>query len=397
MGDARARPPRVGGSGTHTHRWLPLGVAIAITASCGSASQTRPPRPETEPRASRPETEPRASHSATEILASLSPITRHEAPPGYPVSWPVLEPTAREERAKAFRARNPGFWDRVVVEEHGFVSKVTTDDSSVLPIIRNSPDLPQECAERDAERRRRFVVKNADLFGVAPSLADHVSCSTGLEMDTLSTGHGSSILLQGVQFIGLDVDVHLGPFAVAPTTPLVSDDEAIAAVVPGLVDEYRDVATYREAGGIDCGMSPAGEAGCWGKTLGDVEARLTLSRADVEVMTLLHRERRVAGVRTLDEFRIVKCVTLKWGRLVHVPPPRAEWSPQLAPGLAPPSGSPLRSPAVAHRAFVSVDGTPTLPAVVDAITGELLHFESFEDKTGHAHNGPGGCADLGWR
>lgn len=194
----------------------------------------------------------RKSHAVGLLAAALSvtPACRPSPPnaaeraaqaaqEGYPARYPRVDRASRDERERAFRARNPGPWVSVALDPYGFATYVTRSDppgdaaaAGSRASWKQPPFSPEELAYY-----RDLLARNAELFGLAdPAIAASAGDATGIRIEQRFLGKPIAAISvgrygpSGDEPGGTFISGHHWPRIVEPRE-LLSDDEIASHVV----------------------------------------------------------------------------------------------------------------------------------------------------------------------
>jgi hypothetical protein len=280
---------------------------------------------------------------------------------GYPARYPRIDPAARAERERTFRARNPGPWLSAALDPYGFFVYVTRPDADAAVEVppagqwKAPPFTPEELAFW-----RDVLVRNAALFGIADvAVVSGAGDAHGIKIEQRFRGNAIAIIQVGRygpsrgsqrdEPGGSYVAGHLWPRMVEPSE-LLSDEDLADRVVgrEGVVV-------------LQCGLHPCDPAGPDTPCPNAPPSVRTSHTVEFEDIRVIHSERVVnsQGGHGPAEVRLLAALELL---------------PQPCPA-APPACDrrPERCP-LSLRA--KLEGTDQGWAV-DRVTGEILRDPYF--------------------
>lgn len=238
---------------------------------------------------------------------------------GSALASPGVSALRDQDRAAAteasFRRRNLQRWSAVAVDPRGFVQHVRTDQ-------------PVDAAA--------LLRANADLFGIDAADADHLSGPRSHQrfVEAIDRAVIASIDVR-VARATTDITVHFR----LRVTPTVREDDLRARL---LGRRYAETTAWALRPMLDCAMTQLGAAGCVMPVDSQETHQVTLVKRDLRVSTSL--------MTTPDgALHLIRCAD-------------ASKRPRRL----------LAYHEVRTRSFAPLDGAPSLPLVVDAVTGDAI-------------------------
>ena len=271
------------------------------------------------------------------LVIPLAAASAVAAPvPALPAKIPLRSAAERARQVAAFRARNHYKWQLVEADRHGFISHVITDDPAIVP-------ASYAFTPAQAKRIYALLRANTDLFGIAPA-----------NIDEMERTH-KYLYSRGDRFLTGELDVEyerpsdgtpprleIRAYFDVTAAPTIHEADVAARVVGA---RYHDEIGYSAPPQRDCGMTPAGPAGCITPIEHTRERDVTLARGDLGTEMWLYADG--------DTMRLVACVDAS---MLGGPPADRSW------GNVGPS----------HHVLTPLGGAPALPLVVDLVTGQVV-------------------------
>ena len=270
------------------------------------------------------------------VFAALVLASPALAMPALPAKIPLRSEAERAKRVAEFRKRNTQTWKTVEADKHGFISHLLTYDPKLVP-------ASSKFSHDEVRRILGFLRANADFFGVDVADIDRIRPDQLGFGDAIGGTLLGEINIQYLTFTG-DARPHLEIQAYfhVTATPTLTEAELAKRVVGS---SYHDTIGYAGPPQIDCGMTPAGQAGCVTPVEHTREREVTITRSDIQTASWLMADG--------DTMRYIGCVD---AGMLRGPPPETSWG------------------NVGPRDHVLVPrGTaPRLPLVVDLVSGETV-------------------------